>query len=101
MINNWIYVAQEDIETRYVLGEAGVKPLICIGVNPSTAMPNKLDRTLTRVKDIAINNGYDGWIMLNVYPLRKTNPDELPQTSYKDICKRNIDEIQKVLDSYP
>jgi hypothetical protein len=51
--------------------------LACIGINPSTATPGKLDNTLQSVKRIAGFNGYDGWVMYNVYPQRSTNPSEI------------------------
>ena len=33
----WIYVPDFYTEYRYILGTRGDRPLICIGVNPSTA----------------------------------------------------------------
>lgn len=49
----------------------------CIGINPSTAKPNELDNTLQSVRRIAAFNGFDGWVMYNVYPQRATNPNDL------------------------
>ena len=39
----WIYVPDFYTEYRYILGTRGLNPLICIGVNPSTAEPDNLD----------------------------------------------------------
>ena len=39
----WLYVPDFYTEYRYILGTRGEKPLICIGVNPSTAAPDALD----------------------------------------------------------
>ena len=64
----WLYVPDFYTEYRYVLGTKGEKPLICIGVNPSTAEPDHLDNTLKSVERIALGNGYDSFIMFNVYP---------------------------------
>ena len=41
-------------EYRYILGTAGKKPLITIGINPSTAEPDNLDNTLKSVERIAL-----------------------------------------------
>ena len=38
----WLYVPDFYTEYRYILGTRGEKPLICIGVNPSTAAPDAL-----------------------------------------------------------
>ncbi len=77
----WIYVNNEDNSIRYVLGTKGVKPLICFGINPSTAEPNNLDPTLKKVEKIALNNDFDSWIMINVYPKRDTIFENL-----SDVC---------------
>lgn len=74
----WLYERTEDNASRFVLGTEGENPLICIGINPSTAEPCNLDRTLTRVRKVASRNGFDSFVMLNVYPKRNTVPDDLP-----------------------
>ncbi len=76
--DGWWYERTEDNDARFILGQPGEKTLVCFGVNPSTATPEKLDPTLRRVKGLAKLHGYDGWMMFNVYPLRATNPADLP-----------------------
>ena len=41
----WLYVPNVYSEYRYILGTRGKKPLICVGINPSTAAPDHLDNT--------------------------------------------------------
>ena len=76
-----------------------LKILVCIGINPSTATDKKLDATLCRVANIAFypKNKYNCWAMLNIIPLRRTKPDELPTDKdfLKDKklvkqCERNV-----------
>ena len=74
-IDKWLFVPNFYSEYRYILGTKGSNPLICIGINPSTAKPDALDPTLKSVERIALNNGYDSFIMFNVYSQRATNPD--------------------------
>jgi len=95
---NWIY-EQEGEQIRYVLGEIGDKMVICIGINPSTATPEKLDRTLANVKKIAQFNNYTGWTMFNVYPKRNTNPQDLPKAIDIFIHKKNLEVIANVLNN--
>jgi len=73
----WIYVPDFYSEYRYILGTVGKKPLITIGINPSTAEPDNLDNTLKSVERIALGNGFDSFIMFNVYAQRATNPDHM------------------------
>ena len=75
--SRWLYVPDYYTEYRYILGIRGRNPLICIGINPSTARPDDLDNTLKSVERIAGFNGYEGWMMFNVYAQRATNPDDM------------------------
>ncbi len=75
--SRWLYVPDFYSEYRYILGTRGERPLICIGINPSTAEPDNLDNTLKSVERIALANGYDSFIMFNVYAQRATNPDDM------------------------
>ena len=75
--DHWLYEKNRDNSARYILGESGERPLVCVGINPSTAVPNDLDRTLTNVRRFSEIHGYDGWLMLNVYPQRSTDPNGL------------------------
>lgn len=76
----WLYVPPVYDEYRYILGTRGKKPLICIGINPSTAAPEHLDNTLKSVERIAHFNGFDSFIMFNLYPQRATDPDDMEKT---------------------
>ncbi len=96
----------EKTGVRYVLGEVfdpkKTKALICVGVNPSTATPEKLDRTLMRVRRLAEKSGeYGAWYMLNVYPQRATDPQNMHKIVDETIHRRNIQEIGKLLDTIP
>ncbi|WP_162893269.1 DUF1643 domain-containing protein [Microbacterium halotolerans] len=99
--HKWIYEPSSDDTARFVLGTVGENPLICVGVNPSTAKPGEPDRTVTRVANFAATNGYDSWIMLNVYPLRATNPDDLPRVADKQLMAANVDRIRALIDDRP
>lgn len=86
---------------RYILGQVtGSRPLVCIGINPSTATPDCLDNTLKAVRRLARINGYDGWIMLNVYPQRATNPNNLDEEANLVQCETNQAHIKALLAEY-
>lgn len=101
MNEEWIYVTENDNTVRYILGTKGKKTLCCIGINPSTAEPNKLDATIRSVKTIAQNNEYDSFIMFNVYPVRSTIFENLSQKENKLYNERNIKEILNVIKKLP
>ena len=86
----WIYVPDFYTEYRYVLGTRGKKPLICIGVNPSTAEPGNLDNTLKSVQRIAEGNGFDSFLMFNVYAQRATRPDDMDERCNERLHRENL-----------
>ncbi|WP_339629671.1 DUF1643 domain-containing protein [uncultured Maribacter sp.] len=96
----WVYAPNEDNTARYTLGKVGNRNLICVGINPSTATPEKLDTTLRKVSNIAEQKGYDGWLMLNVYPQRDTYPENLGTVSDAYLIKENNKAIKEVLSNY-
>ena len=48
-----IYNSDQNDQWRYTLGRSGARPLLVIGLNPSTATQEKLDPTVTRVEKVA------------------------------------------------
>ena len=49
----WLYVPDYYADYRYLLGTRGENPLICIGINPSTAAPDDLSYAGDEDRDIA------------------------------------------------
>jgi hypothetical protein len=98
--NDWLYETENKNIIRYILGTKGINPLICIGINPSKAKPNDLDNTLESVQRIAIINGFDSWIMLNIYPQRATNPNDMHQKIDTSIHEINLSHIKELLCQY-
>ena len=88
-VSRWLYVPNTYSEYRYILGTRGKKPLICIGINPSTAAPDALDPTLQSVQRIALSNGYDSFLMFNVYAQRATRPDDMESSCNKALHEEN------------
>ncbi len=96
-IEKWLYAPNFYSEYRYILGTRGKKPLICIGINPSTAKPGDLDNTLKSVERIALGNGYDSFLMFNVYAQRATDPDTMERTCNSMLHAENMKAFRHVL----
>lgn len=96
-IEKWMYAPNFYSEYRYILGTRGKNPLICIGINPSTAAPDSLDNTLKSVERIALGNGFDSFIMFNVYAQRATNPDAMEKTCNPRLHAENLAAFRYVL----
>ena len=96
-ITKWLYAPNFYSEYRYILGTRGQKPLICIGINPSTAQPGDLDNTLKSVQRIALGNGYDSFLMFNVYAQRATDPDAMEKVCNPLLHRENMEAFRYVL----
>ena len=99
-VEDWLYVPNHYGEYRYILGTKGNNPLICIGINPSTAAPNDLDNTLKSVERIALGNGYDSFIMFNVYAQRATKPDDMDKELNEELHSENMKAFRYILSLY-
>ena len=96
-----IYHCDQNDQWRYTLGRSGARPLLVIGLNPSTATQEKLDPTVTRVEKVAQQCGFDGFVMLNLYPERATDPKDLPPKADSVAYERNLEAIEKTVAQYP
>jgi len=79
------------------LGTNGEKSLLCFGINPSTAKPDNLDNTVKSVERLALNNGYDSWIMMNVYAQIATDPNNIHSEIDPLIHQLNLKFIEDIV----
>ena len=100
-VTQWLYVPNTYTEYRYILGTRGEKPLICVGINPSTAAPGALDNTLKSVERVAHSNGYDSFIMFNVYAQRATRPKDMERSRNELLHRENMAAFDYVLSLSP
>ena len=96
-IGKWLYAPNFYSEYRYILGTRGKNPLICIGINPSTARPGDLDNTLKSVERIALGNGFDSFLMFNVYAQRATDPNAMEKSCNLQLHRENMEAFRYVL----
>lgn len=100
-IEKWLYAPNFYSEYRYLLGTRGKKPLICVGINPSTARPDALDNTLKSVQRIALGNGFDSFLMFNVYAQRATSPDDMEKICNPLLHRENLEAFRYILSLSP
>ena len=56
-----------------------------------------MDNTLKSVERIALGNGFDSFIMFNVYAQRATNPDAMEKTCNLQLHNENMEAFRYVL----
>ncbi len=93
----WLYLPCIFLPYRYILATRGQNPLICIGINPSTAAPDDLDNTLKSVSRISSNNGFDSFVMFNVYAQRATDPNTMDQSCNTRLHQENMAAFRYIL----
>lgn len=98
--SRWLYVPDHYSEYRYLLGTRGQRPLVCIGINPSTAVPDRLDNTLKSAERIALHNGYDSFVMFNVYAQRATDPDDMERNLNPVLHEENMKAFSWLLNQF-
>ena len=96
-VEKWLYAPNFYSEYRYILGTRGKNPLICVGINPSTARPDDLDNTLKSVQRIAAGNGFDSFLMFNVYAQRATRPDDMERKCNLRLHEENMKAFRHLL----
>lgn len=95
-----IYKKNIDNTARFALGEIKDNPIICFGVNPSTATDLVFDRTINKIRSFAKIYGFDSWLMLNLYAQRATNPDDLHEQINEDLHTTHLEIIKNILLQY-
>ncbi|MDD4928308.1 MAG: DUF1643 domain-containing protein [Gallionella sp.] len=92
-----IYSNAQDDLWRFTLGKSGCRNLIVIGLNPSTATKEKSDTTIAKVEAAAKQAGFDGFVMLNLYPVRSTDFNALPRETNAEAFAANLAKIEAVV----
>lgn len=96
--SNLIYKINSDNSARYVLGKYNNNPLVFFGINPSTATINENDNTISIIEKIAQKFGYDGYIMLNLCPVRATKiSDDFGKLYSEKEMLKNLEYIKSVV----
>ena len=93
----WLYAPNFYSEYRYILGTRGKNPLICVGINPSTAKPDAQANTLKSVQRIGDGYGFDSFLMFNVYAQRATRPDDMEKVCNLRLHEENMKAFRHLL----
>lgn len=96
-----LYQTNSKDTCRFILGRSGNRPLFVVGLNPSTASRDKSDVTASKVAHVAYAEGFDGFVLVNLYPWRSTRPNDLPLAVDEKIWHRNLKAIIDMASQQP
>lgn len=86
-----------DDKNRYILEKNGKNQLFIIGLNPSTADEKTPDSTMKKIVKFCKFNGFDGFVMANLYAQRTPKPHQLDEVLNIKISQKNINYIESTL----
>lgn len=89
------YIWEHD-DYRYALGTFGKRILIFIGLHPSIAIPEHPDTTYQVLDSMAKNQGYDGLVLVNLYPKVIKDDNLSYEKSEDNINEKNFEIIRSI-----
>jgi hypothetical protein len=92
-----IYRSTADDACRFTLGRSGRRTLVVVGLNPSTATRDRSDPTAAKVERVAHAHGYDGFVLVDLCPLRATDCRALLATVDPRVVAANLRAIVEVV----
>ncbi len=94
----WYYANNDVQSARYYLGTRGKKHLLCLGMSPGVSTPASIDDSILNVEQMAFTNGFDSWIMMNVYPRRMEKQANGTGGGWdRDLHRENLKHIRDIL----
>ena len=93
-----VYACGRHDRWRFALGKSGERPLVAIGLNPNTATRDKGDVTATKVERVAARAGFDGFVLVNLYPVRAARCAALPLRENRDAYATNLAQIAECIE---
>ena len=91
-----LIIPEEYKAYRYVIGKTGNNPLVAICMNPSAARDNTSDSTVNRIIKISKKLNNDGWIVVNTYPERATDAENMDVFN-EYLMSMNVEEIENLI----
>ena len=96
-----IYSNDRNDTLRFTLGKSGSRKLLTVGLNPSTATQETSDTTVAKVEGVAKRTGFDGFVMLNLYPIRSTDFNALSPDVDAEAFSENLNRIETLVAAEP
>jgi len=84
----------EDESSRFLPGRRKPRPRIAVGLNLSTASADHSNTAVSKVEAVAGSQGFEGFAMLSLYPLRATRPRAFPLRVEADLIQENLIRIE-------
>ena len=89
-----------DNEVCYAIGEPGFYNLLVVGLSPNDETLDNPGPLIKRIRKITTDNQFEGWMMVNLYPVNISDGDDLPEAMDSSISDNNIEVIRNLQNDY-
>lgn len=99
-MHKWICKESKQKVARYIIGKEGSNPLILFTLYPEDHSLAKWGATIRKVVKLseALNN--DGWLIINIYPIKINSISEIDHVENIQLVYRNRDIIKELFNRY-
>jgi len=99
-MNKWICKESKQKIARYIIGKEGSNPLVLFTLYPEDHSLAKWSATIKKVIKMSEALDKDGWLIINVYPIKINSVSEINQIENMQLVYRNREEIKDLFNKY-
>jgi len=96
---NMIKIPEEDSDMQFLLASKGKKSLLFVGLNPPESDSADPGSSLHYIPQVAEDMGYDGWVLVNLFPVREARVFNMDPVQLEALIRYNIHLIKLILES--
>jgi hypothetical protein len=99
-MNKWICKESKQKIARYIIGKEGADPLVLFTLFPEEQSVAKWGKKIKKVIKLSEALDKDGWLIINIYPIKINNVSEINHFENMQLIYRNRDEIKELFNKY-
>lgn len=92
-------IPEKDNDLQFLLANKGTKNLLIVGLNPHESDIADPGSSLNYIQPVAEGLGYDGWVSVNLFPVREGGDLNMGPLQLEALIRYNIHLIKLVLES--
>jgi len=96
---NIIKIPEKDNDLQFLLANKGTKNILVVGLNPPDSDSADPGSSLHYIQLATQDMGYDGWVLVNLFPVRETRVFNMNPLQLEALIRYNVHLIKLVLES--
>jgi hypothetical protein len=99
-MHKWICKESKQRKARYLIGKEGGNPLVLFTLYPEDQSLSKWDDRIKKVAKMSETLDFDGWLIINIYPVIINDLKEMDSIINKQFIYRNREEVELLFKKY-